>query len=85
MHIPAAYLSAGQKRRLGLARLSLVRRPVWLLDEPTTSLDAASVERLEGVIERHLASGGLVIAATHQVLRLSRQRRLQLGAAEGLA
>lgn len=62
---PAGYCSAGQKRRLGLARLGVVDRPIWLLDEPTVSLDAASVAALGEMIVAHCAGGGLVVAATH--------------------
>ncbi len=66
--IPAAYLSAGQKRRLGLARLLCARRPLWLLDEPAVSLDQASQRILAGMVAEHLARGGIVIAATHTPL-----------------
>ena len=62
---PAGWLSAGQRRRLGLARLLVDPRRVWLLDEPTVSLDAASVATLERVIAEHLAAGGAAIIATH--------------------
>ena len=62
---PAALLSAGQKRRLALARLALVPRPVWLLDEPTVGLDTASLARLSELASTHLDQGGLIIAATH--------------------
>jgi len=61
----AGLLSAGQKRRLALARLVLVERPIWLLDEPTVGLDVASVERLRVLMEAHLAQGGMIIATTH--------------------
>lgn len=61
----AAELSAGQKRRLGLARLLVTGRPVWLLDEPTVSLDVASVALFGQVMQRHLAGGGLAVLATH--------------------
>lgn len=61
----AAMLSAGQKRRLALSRLALAARPVWLLDEPTVGLDAASRDRLNGLVARHVAAGGIVLAATH--------------------
>ncbi|MFO1089002.1 MAG: heme ABC exporter ATP-binding protein CcmA [Hyphomicrobiales bacterium] len=61
----AALLSAGQKRRLALSRLALVHRPVWLLDEPTVGLDAASRDRLNALVARHLEAGGIVLAATH--------------------
>ncbi len=61
----AAHLSAGQKRRLGLARLLVTGRPIWLMDEPTVSLDAASVVLFAGVVARHLASGGSALIASH--------------------
>lgn len=79
--IPAAYLSAGQKRRLGLGRLMVAERPLWLLDEPTVSLDTASVAILAGIIEDHLAAGGLAIAATHIPLGLTNVDELRLAAA----
>jgi heme exporter protein A len=78
--VPAAWLSAGQKRRLGLTRLLLAPRPVWLLDEPTTSLDAASTTLLVQIINNHTAAGGLAVIATHAPLELERARELRLGA-----
>jgi heme exporter protein A len=75
---PVAYLSAGQKRRVGLARLLAAERPVWLLDEPTVSLDAASTGLLANAIEGHVKAGGLAIIATHIPLGLSRSRELAL-------
>lgn len=77
--IPAGYLSAGQKRRLGLARLLVAERPVWLLDEPTVSLDARSTALLAGLIDAHVAAGGLVVAATHLPLGLATAHELRLG------
>lgn len=68
--LPARLLSAGQKRRLAIARLAASPRPLWLLDEPTLGLDAASVERLGSLLAAHRARGGLVIAATHLPLPL---------------
>jgi len=62
---PAGNLSAGQKRRLGLARLMVTHRPVWILDEPTVSLDVASVALFADAVKAHLASGGAAIIATH--------------------
>lgn len=62
---PAGYCSAGQKRRLGLARLLVMDRPLWLLDEPTVSLDRASVEVFASAVADHCAAGGVAIAATH--------------------
>lgn len=76
---PAGLLSAGQARRLGLARLALVHRPVWLLDEPSVSLDAASRKILAGLIRDHLKEGGIVVAATHAPLGLKFARELKLG------
>ena len=67
---PARLLSAGQKRRLALARLLLAPAPVWLLDEPTLGLDATSVERLGTALATHRATGGIVVAATHLPLPL---------------
>lgn len=76
--IAAGYLSAGQKRRVGLARLLVANRPLWLLDEPTVSLDAASTGLLARLVEQHVASGGLVLAATHISLGLRTVRELAL-------
>jgi heme exporter protein A len=66
--IPVSYLSAGQRRRVALARLFAAHRPLWLLDEPTAALDAAAEELLRGLLREHLAGGGLIVAATHQPL-----------------
>jgi heme exporter protein A len=68
---PAGALSAGQKRRLGLARLLVTGRKVWLLDEPTVSLDAASVELFADAVRGHLAGGGMALIATHIDLGLA--------------
>jgi len=77
--LPAAYLSAGQRRRLSLARLVAVRRPIWLLDEPTSALDRDGQERLAGLMREHLAGGGLILAATHGTIGLGRAKELRLG------
>ncbi len=78
-HLPAGYLSAGQRRRLSLARMLAVPRPIWLLDEPTTALDAASQERLGRVMRAHLGGGGIILAATHGPLGLEDAKELRLG------
>jgi heme exporter protein A len=77
--VPAAWLSAGQRRRLGLSRLLLAERRLWLLDEPTVSLDASAVETLARMVGEHVARGGLVVAATHIPLGLSNARELRMG------
>ncbi|MBV1885940.1 MAG: heme ABC exporter ATP-binding protein CcmA [Parvibaculaceae bacterium] len=76
--LPAGLLSAGQTRRLGLARLGLFEpgaagRPIWLLDEPTVSLDAANVALFAGLVRSHLQAGGMALAATHIDLGLGDQ------------
>ncbi len=79
-HIPAGLLSAGQARRLGLARLALVNRPVWLLDEPSVSLDTGSRKLLSTAISTHINAGGMVIAATHAPLGVKFSHTLKLDA-----
>jgi heme exporter protein A len=75
---PCRYLSAGQRRRLALARLLASPAPLWLLDEPTTGLDAASVAAFEAVLAEHRAGGGLVVASTHVPLALTAAKTLSL-------
>jgi heme exporter protein A len=75
----AGALSAGQKRRLGLARLLVTGRPVWLLDEPTVSLDAEAVAMFAGAVRGHLAQGGAALIATHIDLRLTEAQVLDIG------
>src|ERR1700742_2144111 len=76
--LPAAYLSAGQRRRLSLARLLAVRRPIWLLDEPTAALDAAGQDLFAGLVRDHLTRGGLIVAANHGQLGIN-ARELRMG------
>jgi len=78
--LPAAFLSAGQRRRLSIARLLAARRPVWLLDEPTNALDTAGQAMFAALMVDHLARGGLIIAATHAPLEIA-ARELRIGAA----
>jgi heme exporter protein A len=80
---PVAALSAGQKRRVALARLLVAFRPLWLLDEPSSALDAAAQIRLGEIMRAHLAVGGVIVAATHAPLGLE-ARELPLGEAEAV-
>jgi heme exporter protein A len=77
--LPAAYLSAGQRRRLSIARLIAVKRPLWLLDEPTTALDVAAQATLAGLMRAHLQGGGLIVAAVHGPIGLEKAAELRLG------
>ena len=77
--LPAGLLSAGQKRRLALARLALTPRPLWLLDEPTVGLDRASRDRLAALMAAHLDQGGLIVAATHDGIGLEGRHCIDLG------
>jgi heme exporter protein A len=76
--LPAAFLSAGQRRRLSIARLLAVRRPIWLLDEPTNALDTSGQAMFATLMRDHLARGGLIIAATHAPLGIA-ARELRIG------
>lgn len=79
--LPFGYLSTGQKRRAAIARLLVSHRPIWLLDEPTSGLDEASRSRLLDVMNAHLKSGGIILAATHVPLGLDQAQELSLGRA----
>ncbi len=81
-NLPAAYLSAGQRRRLSLSRLLVSPRPVWLLDEPTSALDAASEQELLVIMREHLAVGGAIITATHTKLDLPSVMALHMEVAQ---
>lgn len=76
--IPVRYLSAGQQRRVAVGRLLVAKRRLWLLDEPTVSLDAANTARLEAFANAHLAAGGMIVAATHIPLKLEPMMELRL-------
>ncbi|GAB0116801.1 heme ABC exporter ATP-binding protein CcmA [Acidisoma sp. 7E03] len=76
--VPGRMLSAGQRHRVAIARLLLAEAPLWLLDEPTTALDRASIARLGALLAEHRAAGGLVVAATHLDLPLAGAGRLAL-------
>src|SRR6185312_2531892 len=76
--IPVAYLSAGQRRRVALARLLVAHRPLWLLDEPTAALDTASQDTLRLILERHRARGGMIAATTHSPLFLQDAKEIRI-------
>jgi heme exporter protein A len=75
---PAYACSAGQKRRLGLARLLVAPRRLWLLDEPTVALDSEAADALTGHVRAHLAGGGMALIATHVTLPLEGAREIRL-------
>jgi heme exporter protein A len=77
--LPVGYLSAGQRRRVALARLLVSRRPFWLLDEPMSALDLAAQAMLAGLMRDHLAQGGAILAATHGPLGLDGAREVRIG------
>lgn len=77
-HLPAGVLSSGQRKRLSLARILAVHRPIWLLDEAKVGLDQASARQLSAQMDSHVAHGGLIIAASHDEL-ISHTQRIDLG------
>ncbi|WP_298357851.1 heme ABC exporter ATP-binding protein CcmA [Rhodoblastus sp.] len=77
---PVGYLSAGQKRRVALARLFVAPRPIWLLDEPATALDVGSQQKFAEAMAAHRAGGGFILAATHAPLGLVGAKELRLDA-----
>lgn len=77
--LPIGYLSAGQRRRVALARLLVARRPFWLLDEPLAALDIASQAMLAGLMRAHLSKGGAILAATHGPLGIDGAREVRIG------
>ena len=83
-HLPFGYLSAGQQRRMAMAKLLVSWRPVWILDEPTAALDAAAETMFAGLVTAHLARGGIAIAATHQPLGLEGAKELRMTGFAGI-
>jgi heme exporter protein A len=77
---PSRLLSAGQRRRVALARLLVADRPLWLLDEPTTALDAAAQSAFAAIMQVYLQGGGIIVAAAHAPLGLEGAHELKLGA-----
>lgn len=78
LHLPFGYLSAGQQRRMAMTKLLIAYRPIWLLDEPTSALDIAADDLFVSLANTHLASGGIVIAATHQPLPLTNAKFMKM-------
>jgi heme exporter protein A len=78
LHLPFGYLSAGQQRRMAMAKLLVAWRPVWLLDEPTAALDRQSDALFARIMTEHLGRGGIIVAATHQELGLGSATRLEM-------
>lgn len=78
--LPAAYLSAGQRRRLALARLFVSHRPIWLLDEPTSALDVTTQGMFAEAMSDHLADGGMILAATHADIGIPGTQVITIGA-----
>jgi heme exporter protein A len=78
-HLPFGYLSTGQKRRAAIARMLVSYRPLWLLDEPTAGLDAASERQFAELMQAHLEDGGMIVAATHLPLGLKGAGELRMG------
>lgn len=76
--VPGRFLSAGQKRRVNLARVLAAPAPLWLLDEPTTALDKATIARLEEALANHQRAGGMIVVSTHQDMNLINDRTLNL-------
>jgi len=81
--VPCEQMSAGQQRRVALARVLICASPLWLLDEPLTALDNAGQRLVRDLINAHLAAGGAVLCATHQGLGLAEARVLTLGPVDG--
>ncbi|TPK40780.1 heme ABC exporter ATP-binding protein CcmA [Mesorhizobium sp. B2-5-3] len=80
-HLPFGYLSTGQRRRAGIAKLLVSQRPIWLLDEPTAGLDRDSEARFAGLMRGHCSEGGMIVAATHLPLGIEGAQTLRMGQA----
>lgn len=78
-HLPYAFLSTGQKRRIAICRLLVSYRPIWLLDEPTSGLDKASERQFSDLMQAHRDDGGMIVAATHLPLGLVGVEELKMG------
>ena len=78
IHLPFGYLSAGQQRRMAMAKLIVAFRPIWLLDEPTAALDVSADRLFAGLVAAHLDRGGVVVAATHQPLGFAGAKSLEM-------
>ncbi|MDF1633217.1 heme ABC exporter ATP-binding protein CcmA [Mycoplana sp. MJR14] len=85
VHLPFGYLSAGQQRRMAMAKLLVAWRPIWILDEPTAALDAAAETMFAGLVKAHLSQGGLALAATHQPLGLGAAQELHMAGFAGVS
>lgn len=82
-HVPCSQMSAGQNRRVALARLYVTKASVWILDEPFTAIDKLGVKNLETLIKQHVSNGGLVILTTHQPIALPDVRLVELQSETG--
>ncbi|RVL75031.1 heme ABC exporter ATP-binding protein CcmA [Sinorhizobium meliloti] len=78
IHLPFGYLSAGQQRRMAMAKLIVAFRPIWLLDEPTAALDLSADRLFAGLVAAHLDRGGIVVATTHQPLGFAGAKSLEM-------
>ena len=85
VHLPYGYLSAGQQRRMAMAKLLVAWRPVWILDEPTAALDTAAEMMFSGLVRDHLRRGGIALAATHQPLGLGEMAELHMTGFAGVS
>lgn len=76
--LPVKVLSQGQRRRVALARLLVCKTSLWILDEPLVALDAMAVKLIQGLLERHLQQGGMVVMTTHQEIEIAAASALEL-------